>query len=126
MNTTWTIFPILLVVFMALFAFAVVIGVMVIVFRAATRSSRRPADGTSNPMVPPVLGDDSLTNPANPLYHIHHLSTSGHDASSHHSPSFDSTPSHSPSSFDSGSAASSSFDSGSSSAGSTSDGSGCG
>ena len=94
----------LMVVVMALFGFAVVIGIMVMVFRAATRSSGRPPGDGSNSFVPPVLGD----------------------ASPHHSPSFDSTPSHTPSSFDSGSTSSSTFDSGSSSAGTTSDGSGCG
>lgn len=116
----------MLVVFMALFGFAVVIGVMVMVFRAATQPSGRPPGDGSKSFVPPVLGDDTLTNPANPLYHIHHPSPSGHDASSHYSPSFDSTPSHSPSSFDSGSTSSSSFDSGSSSSSTSSDGSGCG
>lgn len=132
MTTSWAF---LLVAFMALCGFAVVIAVMVVIFRAATRTSDRPS-GNARPgddghtFVPPVIGDDSLTNPAHPLYHLHHP-TSG-EPSHHHgtdagfSPSsFDSTPSSSPS-FDSGSSSSSSFDSGSSSAGSDSGGSGCG
>lgn len=110
----------LVVIFMALCAFAVVIGVMVMLFRAASKSSQRPSHGASG--VPPILGDDSLTNPANPLYHLHHP-TSTPDGASH--ASSDSAPSSSPS-FDSGSSAGASFDSGSSSSSSDSGGSGCG
>ena len=120
----------LLVVFMALGAFAVVIGVMVVLFRAASKSSARPSEGAN--AVPPILTDDSLTNAANPLYHLHHPSVSTHNPSGHHSadsgPShsaFDSTPSSSPS-FDSGNSSGASFDSGSSSSSSDSGGSGCG
>lgn len=121
----------LLVVFAALFGLAVVIAIMVMLFRAASRASdRRPGDG-GNAAVPPIIGDDSFTNPANPLYHLHHPTTTpddptrhrSADASSSHS-SFDPTPS-STSSFDSGSSSSSSSDSGSSSSGGDS-GSNCG
>lgn len=122
-------FGFLLVVFVALFGIAVVIAILVMLFRVASRSSdRRPGDD-GNAFVPPILGDDSLTNPANPLYHLHHPTSD--DPTRHHSAdpspshsSFDSTPSSTPS-FDSGSSSSSSFDSGSSSAGCDS-GSNCG
>ena len=127
MNTSWLF---LVVVFMALGAFAVVIGVMVMLFRAASKSSQRPSDGANG--VPPILTDDSLTNPANPLYHLHHPSVSTHNPGGHHSadsgPShsaFDSAPSSS-ASFDSGSSSGPSSDSGSSSSTSDSGGSGCG
>ena len=110
----------LVVVLMALGAFAVVIGVMVMLFRVASKSSQRPSGGVNG--VPPILTDDSLTNPANPLYHLHHP-TSTPDGLSHSS--FDSTPSSSPS-FDSGSGSSSSFDAGSSPSSSDTGGSGCG
>ncbi len=101
-----------LVVCVALCAFAVVIGVRIMRFRPASRASGRP----------PVLGDDSLTNPANPLYPLHQPSAVPNAPSP---PTFDSTPSSSPS-FDSGSGSSPSFDSGSSSSSSGSGGSGCG
>lgn len=118
----------LLVVFVALFGLAVVIAIMVMLFRAASRASdRRPGDN-GNALVPPIIGDDSLTNPANPLYHLHHPTSPPADSTRHHSSdpspshsSFDPTPSNT-SSFDS---AGSSFDSGSSSAGCDS-GSNCG
>ncbi|NBV20753.1 MAG: hypothetical protein EBS05_01985 [Proteobacteria bacterium] len=123
----------LAIVFIALCTMGVFIAVLVVIFRAASKSSSNPnsqAGSLTGAAVPPVLGDDSLTNPANPLYHIHHPGGFTHDASAHqttsHSPSFDSSPSPSPSSFDSGSSMGGSFDSGSSSCGSTSDGSGCG
>jgi hypothetical protein len=109
----------LLVVFAALCGLGLVIAVMVMVFRAATRSSDRPPGDTGSSAVPPVLTDDSLTNPASPLYHLHHPTDPGPSPSS-----FDSGPSSSPS-FDSGSSASPSFDSGSSSMSSDS-GSNCG
>lgn len=120
----------LAVVIISLGALGVFIAVLVTIFRTAAKSSAMRNDEAgklAGAAVPPVLGDDSLTNPANPLYHLHHPSAPGHDASPSHpsSHSFDSTPSHSPS-FDSGSSAGSSFDSSSSSCGSTSDGSGCG
>lgn len=116
MAMTWMF---LLVVFVALGMFAVVIGVMITLFRAASKSSARSPGDSGSGAVPPILTDDSLTNPANPLYHLHHPT----DASPAPS-SFDSMPSSSPS-FDSGSGASPSFDSGSSSVGSDS-GSNCG
>ena len=114
----------LLVVFAALCAFAVVIAIMVALFRAASRSSARPSGDNGVGPVPPIITDDSMTNPANPLYHLHHP-TQHHtsDASPSHS-SFDSTPTSTPS-FDSGSSASSSVDSGSPSMGSDT-GSNCG
>lgn len=120
----------LAIVFISLCSLGVFIAVLVTIFRAASKSSTQRSDQANKfagAAVPPVLGDDSLTNPANPLYHLHHPSAPGHDAGSSHTAahSFDSTPSPSPS-FDSGSSASSSFDSGSASCGSTSDGSGCG
>ncbi|MFM8468689.1 MAG: hypothetical protein ACKODH_01770 [Limisphaerales bacterium] len=121
----------LLVVFVALLGLAVVIAIMVMLFRVASRSSaRRPGDD-GNAFVPPIIGDDSLTNPANPLYHLHHPTSTPDDSTRRHasdpSPSHsssDSSPSSS-SSFDSGSSSSSSFDSGSSSSASDS-GSNCG
>ncbi len=121
MAMTWMF---LLVVFAALCAFAVVIAVMVMLFRAASRSSARPPGDNGVAGIPPVIGDDSMTNPANPLYHLHHP-THRHstDTGPSHS-AFDSTPSSSPST-DSGSSASSSFYSGSSPASSDS-GSNCG
>ena len=67
MAMTWMF---LLVVFAALCAFAMVIGVMVMLFRAASRSSARPPSDAGATGIPPILGDDSLTNPANPLYHL--------------------------------------------------------
>ena len=56
-----------IVTFMALCALVSVIGVMVMLFRAASKASQRPSGGANG--VPPILTDDSLTNPANPLYH---------------------------------------------------------
>lgn len=117
----------LVVVFVALCFLAVTIGLMILIFRAATRPSGRSQnlpqrEDSSNAFVPPVIGDDSLTNPANPLYHHHHPSSSSHDSGHSHSHS-DSTSS---SFSDSGSSSSASFDSGSSSVSSDSGGSGCG
>lgn len=109
----------LLVVFIALGMFAVVIGVIVMLFRAASKSSARPPSDSGSGAVPPILTDDSLTNPANPLYHLHHPTDPGSSPSS-----FDSGPTSSPS-FDSGGSASPAFDSGSSSMSSDS-GSNCG
>jgi len=126
----------LLVAFAALCFLALTIAVMVMLFRAATRSSGHPSDAPRSgddgqAFVPPVLGDDSLTNPANPLHHLHHPTATPDEPTRHHSAdpgpshsSFDSTPS-STSSFDSGGSSSSSFDSGSSPAGSDA-GSNCG
>lgn len=122
----------LLVVFMALCVFAVVIGVMVMLFRAASRTSGRPPGDNGANAVPPVITDDSLTNPANPLYQLYHPTGTPDDPSRHYSAdpgpshsSFDSTPGSSASS-DSGSSFSPSSDSGSSPASSDSGGSGCG
>lgn len=109
----------LLVVFVALGMFAVVIGVMVMLFRAASKTSARPPGDSESGAAPPIVTDDSLTNPANPLYHLHHPTDPGASP-----PSFDSGPSSSPS-FDSGSSASPSVDSGGSSMSSDS-GSNCG
>ncbi|MEQ2009752.1 MAG: hypothetical protein ABMA26_23450 [Limisphaerales bacterium] len=121
MAMTWMF---LLVVFAALCAFAMVIGVMVMLFRAASRSSARPAGDNGVAGIPPVITDDSTTNPANPLYHLHHPThLHSSDAGPSHSSS-DSAPGSS-SSFDSGSSANSSFDSGSSPSSSDS-GSNCG
>lgn len=116
MAMTWMF---LLVVFIAMGMFAVVIGVMVMLFRAASKSSARPPGDSGSGAVPPILTDDSLTNPANPLHHLHHPMDPGSSPSS-----FDSGPTSSPS-FDSGSSASPSFDSDSSSMSSHS-GSNCG
>jgi uncharacterized membrane protein YgcG len=112
----------LLVVFMALCVFAVVIGVMVMLFRAASRSSGRPPGDTGASAVPPILPDDGLTNPANPLHHFHHPTTTSDDSSRH----FSADPGPSSSAFDNGSSSGGSFDSGSSSGSSDSSGSGCG
>lgn len=117
---------ILLAAFAALCFLALAIGVMVIIFRAAARSSGRPPgeaqrDDSGNVILPAAIGADSLTNPANPLYHLHHPTSASDDATRHHhidpgpSPStFDASPSPS---FDSGSTASPGVDTG---------GSGCG
>ena len=118
MAMTWMF---LLVVFIALGMFAVVIGVMVMLFRAASKSSARPTGDSAGSAVPPIITDDSLTNPANPLYHTHHPTPMPDNASHHHSigpgpsPStFDASPSQS---FDSASSPPPSCDTG---------GSGCG
>jgi hypothetical protein len=99
---------------------------MGITFRAAARSSGHPPgeaqrDDSGNVILPAAIGADSLTNPANPLYHLHHPTSTPDDATRHHSidpgpgPStFDASPSPS---FDSGSTASPGVDTG---------GSGCG
>lgn len=116
MAMTWMF---LLVVFIALGMFAVVIGVMVMLFRAASKTSARPPGDSGSGSVPPLLTDDTLTNPANPLYQLHHPADPSPAPAS-----FDSAPSSSPS-FDSGSSASPSVDSGSSSMSSDS-GSNCG
>ena len=79
--------------------------------------------------VPSPLGDDSLTNPANPLYHLHHLGATSDEPHRHHH-----DPSPGPSSFDapSGGGASSDTsssppsDSGSSMGGGDSGGNNCG
>ncbi len=110
----------LLVVVMALGAFAVVIGVMVMLFRAASKSSPRPPGGAN--AVPPFLPDDSLTNPANPLYHLHHPTATPDDPTRH----FSADPGPSPSAFDSGSSFSPSSDASSSPPSSDTGGSGCG
>ncbi len=97
MATSWAF---LLVVFAALCGMAIVIVVLVMMFRAATRANGRgPEQGgssdTTNTAVPPVLGDNSLTNPALPLHSLHHSSPISDEATRHHSaaasmPSFDS------------------------------------
>ena len=90
----------LLVVFAALCVMAMFIVVLVMMFRAATRANGRGAEqggssDTTNMAVPPVLGDNSLTNPAHPLHSLHHSSPISDEATRHHSaaasmPSFDS------------------------------------
>lgn len=74
----------------------------------------------------PLIMDDSLTNPANPLYHVHHPPAhSSSDLPSSHSADFGSSHTSSPSidsgssgtSFDSGSTSSGSMDSGGASGG---------
>ena len=81
--------------------------------------------------LPPVIPDDQLTNPANPLYQFHHSSAMSGEPNRphHHDPgpsasSFDA--SGGGATFDSGGSSSSSFDSGSSSTGTDSSGSNCG
>ncbi len=108
------------------------IGVVFAIVQAFRNGSGVPPrrttgmDDTNGGIIPPVIPlDDSFTNPANPLYHIHHPSggdiTGGHTSPS---PSFDSSPSPS---FDSGASSSPSFDSGSSpSGGCDTGGSNCG
>ena len=63
----------LLVVFTALCGMAMVISVLVMMFRAAASSNSRGQEGgtsdATHMAVPPVLGDNSLTNPAHPLHH---------------------------------------------------------
>ncbi|PHX95395.1 MAG: hypothetical protein CK546_02765 [Pedosphaera sp.] len=113
----------LLVVVAALGTFAVAIGVMVMLFRAASKSAPRPPGGASPG--PPILTDDSLTNPANPLYQLYHPTAMPDDPSRR--PAADPGPS--PSAFDSTPSSSPSFDSGGSSGSSASSetgGSGCG
>lgn len=116
----------LLAVFAALCFLALTIGVMVMIFRAAMRSSGRPLgevrrDDSGNIVMPPPIVDDSLTNPANPLYHLHHPTMIPDDSSRQQS--FDPGPG--PSTFDA--SPSPSFDSGSSSPPSCdTGGSGCG
>lgn len=74
----------LLVVFVALCGMVIVIGVLAMLFRAATRSrGQGPEAGSSDPSntaVPPVLTNDSLTHPASPLHPLHHSSPSMDDA----------------------------------------------
>lgn len=117
---------ILLAAFAGLCFLALTIGVMVLVFRAAARSSGRPPgeaqrDDSGNVILPAAIGADSLTNPANPLYHLHHPASPSDDATRHHSID----PGSSPSTFDA--SPSPSFDSGSSSPPSVdTGGSGCG
>lgn len=115
----------LLVVFIALCGMAVVLAVMVMMFRAATRGTgQRLEQGgssdASHTAVPPVLGDNSLTNPAHPLHSLHHSSPIADEATRHHSAAAASMPS-----FDSGTAPSSAPDCGSP-ASSPDGGSGCG
>jgi uncharacterized membrane protein YgcG len=119
----------LAVVFMALCGFAIVIGLMVMVFRAATRTSGRPPGDASSNSTPSSFTDDRLTNPANPLYHLHHPTSASDDPNRHHSSSFGASTSafdSGSSSSDSGSSSSSSSDSGGCSGSSDSGGSGCG
>lgn len=124
----------LLAWFLALSVFAVFVGVVVVLIRAAFKTSGRPTGvaGSGNnesTSTPPNTADDSLMYLASPLLPYQHPTPD--DPNRHHtadpgpSPSsFDSGPSSSQS-FDSGSSASPSFDSGSSSMGSDS-GSNCG
>ena len=120
MSAAPALLPIFVIAFIALVALGVFFTLLVAVFRAATRSSARPptSSDAAPGVVPPILGsDDSFTNPANPLYHMHHPSTSSHspthfDAAPSHSPSFDSGSSASAPSFDASSASTPSCDSG--------------
>lgn len=107
MNTGWS-WVFLLAVFAGLCFLAMIIGVMVLLFRAATRASGRPPGETrrgesGNAVFPTVVGADVLTNPANPLYHLHHPNTGPVDPGRLHnidpapSPTFDAGSSSSPS-----------------------------
>ncbi len=113
MNTGWS-WVFLLAVFAGLCFLAMIIGVMVLLFRAATRASGRPPGETrrgesGNAVFPTVVGADVLTNPANPLYHLYHPSPMPDDSTRHHG--IDPAPS-SPPTFDAGSSSSPSVDTG--------------
>lgn len=119
----------LAVVFMALCGFAIVIGVMVMVFRAATRNTGRPPGDTGSSSTHPGFMDDRLTNPANPLYHHQHSTSTSDEPNRHQGGGFGASAAafdSGSSSSDSGSSSSSSSDSGGSSGSSDSGGSGCG
>lgn len=115
----------LLVVFTALCGMAMVIVVLVMMFRAAARANGRGPEADSsnaaNTAAPPVLGDNSLKNPAHPLYSLHHSSPTMDESTRHLS----TDAGISATSFDSSSAASPAPDPGSPSP-SPDGGSGCG
>jgi hypothetical protein len=114
----------LLVVFAALCGMAMVIAVLVMMFRAAASSNSRGSEGgtsdATNSAVPPVLGNNSLTNPTHPLHPLHHSSPILDEVTRHPSAAAASIPS-----FDSGTAPSPAPDCGSPSP-SPDGGSGCG
>jgi hypothetical protein len=104
MNAGWGL-GFLLAVLAGLCFLVMIIGVMVVVFRAATRGSNRPSsevgrDDSGNAVFPSVVGADALTNPANPLYQLHQPTTIPGDPSRLHN--IDPGPG---ASFDSGSSA---------------------